>query len=71
MALMGNKHALGLVHTDVSKEKMSIGHKGQIPWNKGIKAWNNGHRWDDTVRENISRGMILCWQRRKQQQQEQ
>jgi NUMOD3 motif len=66
LALMGNQHALGLVHTEQSKERMSIGHKGQIPWNK-IKAWNNGKEWPDTVRKNIFKGMILCWQRRKQQ----
>ncbi|MGC1133016.1 MAG: hypothetical protein WA941_09340 [Nitrososphaeraceae archaeon] len=46
---------------------MSIGHKGQTPWNKGIKAWNNGKEWPDTVRENTFRGMSLRWQRCKQQ----
>lgn len=70
LALMGNKNALGLVHTEQSKEKMSLVHKGQIPWNKGIKAWNNGLEWPDTVKENISKGMIVYWIRRKQQQKE-
>lgn len=69
---MGNQHLLGHVHTEEARRKMSIAKKGcYIPWNKGVKAWNNGLYWPNEVRENISRGMIVYWQQRKEQQQQQ
>lgn len=36
-------------------------------WNKGVKAWNKGVKWPDEVKENISRGMIVYWIRRRKQ----
>jgi hypothetical protein len=64
---MGNKHTLGHRKTEESKMKTSLAHKGCIPWNKGIRAWNNGLEWPDEVKKNISRGMIAYWIQRKQQ----
>lgn len=64
--MLGNKRALGHKHTEESKEKMSLCHKGQTPWNKGMIAWNNGLEWPDEVKENISKGMILYWQQQRQ-----
>lgn len=60
--------------TEQQKRNLSLGQlnspivkawKGCIPWNKGITAWNNGRRWPDEVRENISKGMVVYWVRRK------
>lgn len=36
LARMGNKNSLGHKHSDESRLKMSLAHKGEIPWNKGI-----------------------------------
>ena len=69
--LQGNKYALGNRHSEETKRKISESLKGRIPWNKGIKGdaiWNNGKEWPDYVKENISRGMIVYWIRRKQEQ---
>lgn len=65
--MKGNKYALGYRHTEETKEKISISHKGHTPWNRGIKAWNNGKQWPAEVKENISKGMIAYWIDRKLQ----
>lgn len=36
----GNKNCLGRKASEESKEKMSLSHKGQIPWSKGKKLTN-------------------------------
>jgi len=53
-------------HPEKRKE-VSERFKGHIPWNKGVKAWNNGKEWPEEVKENISNGMVLYWKQRKQQ----
>jgi hypothetical protein len=35
----------------------------------GIKTWNNGIEWSDTVKENISKGMVAAWMQHKQEHQ--
>jgi group I intron endonuclease len=36
-ASTGNKNSLGVKHSDLSRQHMSEAHKGQIPWNKGLR----------------------------------
>jgi hypothetical protein len=43
--------------------------EGRVPWNKGVKAWNNGLTWTDEVKNNISQGMLAYWKTKKQQRQ--
>ena len=45
--------------------KISEALKGRTPWNKGVKAWNNGLTWPDEVKERISNGMVVFWMNRK------
>ena len=49
---------LGKHHTEESMKRMSISHKGQVPWNKGtkgvVKAWNKGKCWSEEARKNMS-----------------
>ena len=52
-----------------ARAKISKARKGCVPWNKGIKAWNNGLEWPVETKENISKGMVAYWIQRKQQQQ--
>jgi hypothetical protein len=49
-----------------ARRKISLAHKGQTPWNKGVEAWNRNKPWPDIVKENISRGMIAYWIQRKE-----
>lgn len=30
-------------HSEKTKKKISRSMKGRVPWNKGLKGWNNGH----------------------------
>lgn len=59
-----------------TRAKMSLGQrkywsgipveKRRTPWNRGIRAWNNGLEWPEEVKENISNGMIAYWIERKE-----
>lgn len=58
---MGTKRFM----TEETRRKISLAHQGRQAWNKGLPAWNSGRRWNDEVKENISRGMVVYWIQRK------
>lgn len=55
----------GSYYSPETRAKISQALKGRTPWNKGVKAWNNGLTWPDEVKERISNGMIVFWMNRK------
>ena len=51
---IGDAHK-GKKYTVETKIKMSESFKGRIPWNKGLKGWNNGHTVSKETRKKISK----------------
>jgi len=41
--------------SDETRRRISIGHKGQIPWNRGLIGWNKGHKTSEETRIKIGK----------------
>lgn len=44
----------GKTHSIDTRTRMSVAHRGQVAWNKGIPSWNKGKPMTKKHRENIS-----------------